>query len=73
VNLAVAVVMNEPQIRKVFFAPALLGNHMMDVEVLAIFQVLVANRADTFLPLDKLSATKRCHLRFRSSVLPVVL
>ena len=68
-----AVMVNQPQIREVVFAPALLGNHMMDVEFLAIFQVLVADRADAFLPLDKLSTTKRRHLRFRSSLLPVVL
>ena len=68
-----AVMVNQPQIREVVFAPALLGNHMMDVEFLAIFQVLVADRADALLPLDKLSATKRRHLRFRSSLLPVVL
>jgi hypothetical protein len=35
--------MHEPQIREVLFAPTLLGNHMMDVKFLAIFQVLVAN------------------------------
>jgi hypothetical protein len=46
---------------------------MMDVEFLAIFQVLVADRADALLPLDELSATKRRHLRFCSSLLPVVL
>jgi hypothetical protein len=64
---------NQPQIREVVFAPALLGHHLMDVEFLAIFQVLVADRADAVLPLDELSATKRSHLRFRSSLLPVVL
>ena len=68
-----AVVMNQPQIREVVFAPAFLGNHMMDVEFLAIFQVLVADRADALLPLDELSATKRRHLRLGSSLLPVVL
>ena len=72
-NLAVAVVMNQPQIREVVFAPALLGHHMMNVEGLAIFQVLVADRADALLPLDELSATKRGHLRLRSSLLPVIL
>jgi hypothetical protein len=41
-----AVVMHEPQIREIFFAPALLGNHMMNVKCLAIFQVLVADRTD---------------------------
>jgi hypothetical protein len=73
VNLAMAVVMNQPQIREVIFAPALFGNHMMNVEVLAIFQVLVADRADALLPLDELPTTKRGHLNLGSSLLPVVL
>ena len=68
-----AVVMNQSQIRKVLFAPALLGNYMMNVKFLAIFQVLVADWADALLPLDKLPATKRGHLRLSSSLLPVVL
>ena len=68
-----AVVMNQPQIREVIFAPALFGNHMMNVEVLAIFQVLVAERTDALLPLDELLATKLSHLRFGSSLLPVIL
>lgn len=68
-----AVVMNQPQIREGVFAPAFLGNHMMDVESLAIFRVLVTNGADTMLPLNELSAMKRCHLRLSSSLLPGVL
>ena len=64
---------NQPQIREVIFTPAFLGHHMMNVEFLAIFQVLVADRTDALLPLDELSATKRSHLRFGSSLLPVVL
>ena len=72
-NLVMAVLVNEPQIREVIFAPAFLRNHVMNVEVLAIFQMLVADRADAFLPLDELSATIRCHLRFSSPLLPVVL
>jgi hypothetical protein len=65
--------MNPPQIREVIFAPSLLGNPMMNGKFLAIFQMLVADWADTLLPLNKLSATKRCHLRLSSSLLPVVL
>ena len=72
-NLAVAVVMNQPQIREVFCASAFLGNHMMHVKFLAIFQVLVADRADAVLPLDELPATKRGHPRLGSPLLPVVL
>ena len=44
-NLAMAGVMNQPQIREVFCTPTFLGNPMMDVEILAIFQMLVADRA----------------------------
>ena len=65
--------MNQPQIREVICAPAFFGNHMMDMEFLTIFQVLVAARADALLPLDELSATKRGPLRFGSSLLPVLL
>ena len=68
-----AGVMNQPQIREAVTASAFLGNHVMDVEVLAIFQMLVADRADTLLPLDELPATKRGHLRLGSSLLPVIL
>ncbi len=68
-----AVVMNQPQIREVIFAPTCLGNHVMNVKFLAIFQVLMADRANALLLLDKLSATKRCHLRLRSSPLSVIL
>ena len=41
-----AVVMNEPQINEVVRAPVLLGNHMMDMRFLAIFQMLEADRAN---------------------------
>ena len=53
--------------------PTFLGNPMMNMELLAIFQVLMAHRADALLLLDELSATKHRHLGFRSSLLPVVL
>lgn len=45
----------------------------MNMESLAIFQVLVADRADALLHLDELSATMHGHLRFGSSLLPVIL
>jgi hypothetical protein len=65
--------MNEPQICEVIFPPAFLRNHMVHVKFLAIFQVLMADRTETALPLDKLSVTKRRPLRLRSSLLPVLL
>jgi hypothetical protein len=46
---------------------------MMNVKCLAIFQVLVADRANTLLPLDELAATMHCHLWLGSSLLPIVL
>jgi hypothetical protein len=73
VNLAMAGVMHEPQIREDIFAPASLGLHMMHVEFFAVFQVLVADRANALLPLDELSVPKRRHLRFGSSLVPVIL
>jgi hypothetical protein len=71
--LAVAVVMNQPQIGEVVFAPAFLGNPMMNVKFLTIFQVLVTDWTETVLSLDELPATKRGHLRLSSSLLPVIL
>jgi hypothetical protein len=68
-----AVMMNQPQMCEVIFAPAFLGNHMMEVKFLAIFQMLVTDRTETLLSLDEWPATKRGHLRFGSSLLPVIL
>ena len=68
-----ADLMHELQIREVIFAPVFLRHHMMNVECLAIFQVLVADRANALLPPDELTATMRCHLRLGSSLLPIVL
>jgi hypothetical protein len=73
VKLAVAGVMNQPQIREGVCAPVFLGNPMMHVKFLAIFQVLMAHRTDALLLVDELSATKHRHLEFRSSLSPVVL
>ena len=73
VNLAMAGVMHQPQIREVVFAPTFLGNPMMDMEILTIFQVLMAHRADALLFVDELSATQHRHLGFRSSLSPSTL
>ena len=72
-NLAMAGVMNQPHIREVIRAPAFLGHHMMDVECLAIFQVLVTDRTEARLPLDEWPPTKFGHLWPGSSLSPVVL
>jgi hypothetical protein len=65
--------MNQPHFREVIRAPAFLGHHMMDVESLAIFQVLVTDRTEAMLPLDEWPPTKFSHLRLGSSLSPVVL
>ncbi len=72
-NLAMAVRVNQLQIREVVLPPALLRDHMMHMEVLTIFQMLVANWADALLTLDELSATIRRHLRLGPPLLPVLL
>jgi hypothetical protein len=73
VNLAMAGVMHQPHIREVICTPAVLGDHMMDVESLAIFQVLVTDGTEALLPLDEWPSTKFDRLRFGSSLSPVVL
>ena len=72
-NLAMAGVMHQPHIREVIRAPAFLGHHMMDVESLTIFQVLVTDRTEAMLPLDEWPPTKFGHLRPGSSLSQVVL
>ena len=51
-KLAMAGVMHEPQIRKGVCAPALFGDHMVDVESLPILQVLMTDGTETVLSLD---------------------
>ena len=72
-NLAMAGVMHEPQIRERIYAPALLGDHMVDVESLTMLQVLMTDGTAPLLSLDELPATKFGHLRLRPSLSPVVL
>ena len=50
---------NQPQICEIIFARTLLGHYMMDVEPFAIFQTLVADRANAWLPLDQLATEIR--------------
>jgi len=51
------VVMNESQIRAIVRTPVLLGNHVVDVQVFAVFQSLVTNRTPPLLSSDKLSTS----------------
>ena len=73
-NLAMTVDMHESQIIEVFRSPELLGNDMMDMEFLAIFERLVADRAGTLLPRKQraVSVTLSRHC-FCASLPPVVL
>ena len=73
VNLTVAHVVNQPQIDKVICAPVFLRNDMVHMKVLAVIQVLVADRTSALLPLGQLSPATGCPLRFRPSLSPVVL
>jgi hypothetical protein len=73
VNLAMAGVRNQPPIREVLCAPAFLGYHVVHVESLAIFQMLMTHGTKALLPLDELPATTCGHLRLGASVSPVVL
>jgi hypothetical protein len=49
VNLAVAVVMHQPEIREIIRTPVFLGNHMMHVQVFAVFQDLVTDGTEALL------------------------
>jgi hypothetical protein len=73
VNLAMAGVMHEPQMRESICAPAVLGDHMVDVESLTILQVLMTDGTETLRSLDEVPATKCRPLRLRPSLSPVVL
>ncbi len=48
-NLAMTVIVYKSQIIEFVHAPELLGNHMMKVQFLAIFEMLVTDRAATTL------------------------
>ena len=72
-NLAVARVVNQPQIDKVIRAPVLLWNHMIHVKSSAIIQVVMTNRALTLLSLGQLPSTTGRHVRFCPSLSPVFL
>jgi hypothetical protein len=50
VNLAVASVVYQPEIRKIVRASMFLGNHVVHVSLLAVLQSLVTDGAETLLP-----------------------
>lgn len=65
--------MHEPQIRESLCAPTFLGHHVMQMEPLAIVQVLVTDGTVAVLSLDELPATRISHVRLGSSLSPVAL
>ena len=73
VNLPVAGVMHQPEIRKVIRAPMMLGHHMVHVDFLPIIKSLVAARTETVLPLGELPRATSRGLCSVPPLAPVVL
>jgi hypothetical protein len=73
VKLAVAVVVYQPEIRKIVRAAVLLGNHVMHVQVLAVVQRLVTDGAETLLPPRRLPRAPGRGLGSAPLLRPVVL
>jgi hypothetical protein len=73
VNLAMAVPMDQSQICEFVRAAMFLGKHMMHVQVLAVFEPLVTDWAETLLPVGELLRAIRQGLGFAPSPSPVVL
>jgi len=65
------VAMHKPQIHEVVRTPVLLGNHMVYVGFLAIFQVLVTSRAEPLLPLKELAISRCRGMGFDPSLSPI--
>jgi len=73
VNLPVAVLMHQPEIRQVIRAPVVLGHHMVHVDLFAIVQSLVAAGTETVLPPGELPRATSRGLRSVPPLAPVVL
>ena len=72
-NLPVAGVMHQPEIRKVIRTPMVLGHHMVHVDFLPIIKSLVAARTETVLPLGELPHAASRGLGAVPPLAPVVL
>jgi hypothetical protein len=60
VNLSVAGVMHQPEIREVIRPSVTLGPHVVDVDLFPIVQSLVADRTAPVLPPGELPRTASC-------------
>ena len=72
-NLPVAVLVHQPEIRKVIRAPVILGPHMVHVDLFAIVQSLVATGTETVLPPGELPRATSRGLHSVPPLAPVVL
>ena len=72
-NLPVAVLMHQPEIRKVIRAPVVLGHHMVHVDFLSIIKSLVAAGTETVLPPGELPRATSRGLHSVPPLAPVVL
>jgi hypothetical protein len=73
VNLTVAIVMHQPEIREVLRAPMGLWHDMVRVERRSIFQVLVTDRTTAVLPLGQVPLAIGHGVGPRPSLSPVIL
>jgi hypothetical protein len=73
VKLTVAVVMYEPEIRKIVRAAVFRGNHVVHLQVLAVLQRLVTDGAETLLPPRELPRATGHGLGSAPPLRPVVL
>ena len=67
------VQVEQSQISEVIRATAVLGNFMMDMELLTILQMLMANGTEAMLPPEKLSMLTFFRGVTGPSLLPIVL
>ena len=72
-KLTVAVVVYQPEIRKIVHASVLLGNYVVHVQVLAVLQRLVTDGAETLLPPRQLPRATGRGLGSAPPLRPVVL
>ena len=72
-NLPVAVLMHQPEIREIFCAPVVFGPHVVHMEVLAIVQSLMATRTETVLSPGELPRATSRGLGSVPPLAPVVL
>ncbi len=72
-NLPVAGVMHQPEIREVIRPAVTLGPHVVDVDLFPLVQRLVADRTAPVLPPGELPRATRCAVGALPPLAPVVL